>query len=63
MQHMAPFLQEHGVDLTGAGVLIAVLSVATTAVTILLGVLNDRLGPLRMMWAAIALGGSGLLTP
>lgn len=62
MQRMAPFLQEHGVDLTGAGVLIAVLSVATTAVTILLGVLNDRLGPLRMMWAAIALGGIGLLT-
>lgn len=45
-QHIPPLMREHGLSLEAAGTLLAVLSVANIAATLLFGVLNDRLGPL-----------------
>jgi MFS family permease len=45
-QHFPPLMKEHGLSLEAAGTLLAMLSVANIAATLLFGVLNDRLGPL-----------------
>jgi MFS family permease len=48
MQQQFPALmKEHGLSLEAAGTLIAVLSVANIAATLLFGALNDRVGPLK----------------
>ena len=45
-QHFPPLMKEHGLSLEAAGTLLATLSVANIAATLLFGALNDRLGPL-----------------
>jgi OFA family oxalate/formate antiporter-like MFS transporter len=45
-QHFPPLMKEHGLSLEAAGTLLAMLSVANIAATLLFGFLNDRLGPL-----------------
>jgi cyanate permease len=48
MQQQFPALmEEHGLSLEAAGTLLAMLSVANIAATLLFGALNDRIGPLR----------------
>ena len=48
-QHFPPLMKEHGLSLEAAGTLLAMLSVANIAATLLFGALNDRLGPLISM--------------
>jgi predicted MFS family arabinose efflux permease len=45
-QHFPPLMKEHGLSLEVAGALLAMLSVANIAATLIYGALNDRLGPL-----------------
>ena len=45
-QHFPPLMKEHGLSLEAAGTLLAMLSVANIAATLLFGALNDRAGPL-----------------
>ena len=45
-QHFPPLMKEHGLSLEAAGTLLAMLSVANIAATLLYGALNDHLGPL-----------------
>jgi MFS family permease len=55
-QHFPPLMQEHGLTLEGAGSLLAMLSVANVAATLLFGALNDKVGPLRsaiLAWALL----------
>ncbi|HET7724351.1 MAG TPA: MFS transporter [Propionibacteriaceae bacterium] len=55
-QHFPPLMREHGLDVEAAGTLLAVLSVANVAATLLFGALNDRVGPLRsaiLAWALL----------
>ncbi|MBI4900409.1 MAG: MFS transporter [Actinobacteria bacterium] len=55
-QHFPPLMQEHGLSLEAAGSLLAALSVANVAATLLFGALNDRVGPLRsaiLAWALL----------
>ena len=47
MQQQFPgLMREHGLSLEAAGTLLALLSVANIAATLLFGALNDRIGPL-----------------
>ena len=48
-QHFPPLMKEHGLSLEAAGTLLAMLSVANIAATLLFGALNDRLGPVISM--------------
>jgi predicted MFS family arabinose efflux permease len=48
-QHFPPLMKEHGLSIEAAGTLLAMLSVANIAATLLFGALNDRLGPLISM--------------
>jgi len=48
-QHFPPLMKEHGLSIEAAGTLLAMLSVANIAATLLFGALNDRLGPLVSM--------------
>lgn len=55
-QHFPPLMREHGLDVEAAGTLLAVLSIANVAATLLFGALNDRVGPLRsaiLAWALL----------
>ena len=54
-QHFPPLMREHGLDVEAAGSLLAILSVANVASTLLFGALNDRIGPLRSAFLAWAL--------
>ena len=46
-QQFPPLMKEHGLSLEAAGTLLAMLSVANIAATLLFGALNDRIGPLK----------------
>ena len=54
-QQFPPLMREHGLSLEEAGTLLAVLSVANIAATLLYGALNDRFGPLASIVLACVL--------
>ncbi len=54
-QQFPPLMSEHGLSLEEAGTLLAVLSVANIAATLLYGALNDRFGPLASIVLACVL--------
>ena len=55
-QQFPPLMEEHGLSLEASGTLLAMLSVANIAATLLFGALNDRIGPLKsaaLAWALL----------